>query len=60
MQPLRGRPVTAVWPPCGRLATAVWPLQVWAVVDLLREGRSTLATSFATWKFLIIYGQAAA
>eukprot|EP00965_Chrysotila_dentata_P112710 3724389-Pleurochrysis_carterae.AAC.1 len=28
-----------------------------AVVDLLREGRATLATSIASYKFLIIYGQ---
>lgn len=28
-----------------------------SVVDLLREGRCALATSFAHWKFLITYGQ---
>jgi len=28
-----------------------------SVVDLLLEGRASLATSFATYKFLIIYGQ---
>lgn len=28
-----------------------------SVVDLLCEGRATLATSFASYKFLIIYGQ---
>ena len=27
-----------------------------AVVDLLREGRGALATSFASWKFIISYG----
>ena len=26
-------------------------------VDLLREGRGSLATSFASYKFLIMYGQ---
>ena len=30
---------------------------VMSVVDLLREGRGSLATSFASYKFLIIYGQ---
>jgi len=30
---------------------------VQSVVDLLREGRASLATSFASYKFLIIYGQ---
>ena len=28
-----------------------------SVVDLLREGRCALATSFASYKFLITYGQ---
>merc|ERR1711971_706898 len=31
---------------------------VMAMVDLLREGRCSLATSFATWKFIITFGQA--
>jgi len=31
--------------------------QITAMVDLLREGRCALATSFATWKFIITFGQ---
>ena len=30
---------------------------IMSVVDLLKEGRSALATSFASYKFLIMYGQ---
>eukprot|EP00494_Astrolonche_serrata_P030697 UN30965 len=30
---------------------------VMSMVDLLREGRCALATSFATWKFMITFGQ---
>merc|ERR1719499_1087235 len=30
---------------------------VMAMVDLLREGRCSLATSFASWKFIITFGQ---
>merc|ERR1719188_2878267 len=30
---------------------------VMAMVDLLREGRCALATSFACWKFIITFGQ---
>ena len=29
---------------------------IFAVFDLLREGRASLATSFACFKFLIMYG----
>ena len=29
---------------------------IWSVVDLLKEGRASLATSFANYKFLISYG----